>query len=85
MAEMRDEHFEVLSSNRAKLFEKQKKTTNIIRTLLKKIHKKTINRNDRKEKSKQWLKKEVILFYIGIYIQAQYLKIYYRHLAGYIL
>jgi hypothetical protein len=25
MAEMRDEHFEVLSSNRAKLFEKTKK------------------------------------------------------------
>ncbi len=34
MAEMRDEHFEVVSSNRAREYEKQKKTTNIIRTLL---------------------------------------------------
>jgi hypothetical protein len=42
MAEMRDEHFEVLSSNRAKLFEKQKKTTNIIRTLLKRYTKKQL-------------------------------------------
>jgi hypothetical protein len=42
MAEMRDEHFEVLSSNRAKLFEKQKKTINIIRTLLKRYTKKQL-------------------------------------------
>ena len=34
MAEMREEHFEVVSSNRAREYEKQKKTTNIIRTLL---------------------------------------------------
>ena len=27
MAEMRDEHFEVVSSNRAREYEKQKKTT----------------------------------------------------------
>ena len=35
MAEMREEHFEVISRNRAKVYEKQKKTTNIIRILLK--------------------------------------------------
>jgi len=34
MAEMREEHFEVVSSNRARAYEKQKKTTNIIRILL---------------------------------------------------
>ena len=34
MAEMREEHFEVVSRNRARAYEKQKKTTNIIRTLL---------------------------------------------------
>ena len=34
MAEMRDEHFEVVSSNKAREYEKQKKTTNIIKTLL---------------------------------------------------
>ena len=34
MAEMREEHFEVISSNRARAYEKQKKTTNIIRILL---------------------------------------------------
>ena len=33
MAEMRDEHFEVVSSNKAREYEKQKKTTNIIKTL----------------------------------------------------
>ncbi len=42
MAEMRDEHFEVLSSNRAKLYEKQKKTKNIIRTLLNRYTKKQL-------------------------------------------
>lgn len=42
MAEMRDEHFEVLSSNRAKLYEKQKKTKNIIRTLLTRYTKKQL-------------------------------------------
>lgn len=42
MAEMRDEHFEVLSSNRAKLYEKQKKTKNIIRTLLSRYTKKQL-------------------------------------------
>ena len=31
---MREEHFEVVSRNRARVYEKQKKTTNIIRTLL---------------------------------------------------
>ena len=39
---MRDEHFEVLSSNRAKLYEKQKKTKNIIRTLLNRYTKKQL-------------------------------------------
>lgn len=39
MAEMRDEHFEVVSNNRAKEYEKQKKTTNIIKTLLKRYTK----------------------------------------------
>ena len=39
MAEMRDEHFEVISSNRARHYEKQKKTTNIIKTLLKRYTK----------------------------------------------
>ena len=34
MAEMREEHFEVVSRNRARAYEKQKKTTNIIRMLL---------------------------------------------------
>jgi hypothetical protein len=34
MAEMREEHFEVISRNRARVYEKQKKTTNIIRILL---------------------------------------------------
>ena len=34
MAEMKEEHFEVVSSNRAKEYEKTKKTINIIRTLL---------------------------------------------------
>jgi hypothetical protein len=70
MAEMRDEHFEVLSSNRAKLFEKQKKTTNIIRTLLKRYTKKQLI--EMIEREKKWLKREAILFYIGIYIQAHF-------------
>ena len=34
MAEMKEEHFEVVSSNRAREYEKTKKTLNIIRTLL---------------------------------------------------
>ena len=34
MAEMREEHFEVVSNNRAKEYEKTKKTLNIIKTLL---------------------------------------------------
>ena len=42
MAEMRDEHFEVISSNRARVYEKQKKTTNIIKTLLKRYSKKQL-------------------------------------------
>jgi hypothetical protein len=42
MAEMRDEHFEVVSSNRAREYEKQKKTTNIIKTLLKRYTKKQL-------------------------------------------
>ena len=42
MAEMREEHFEVVSSNRARAYEKQKKTINIIRTLLKRYSKKQL-------------------------------------------
>ena len=42
MAEMREEHFEVISSNRARAYEKQKKTINIIRTLLKRYSKKQL-------------------------------------------
>ena len=42
MAEMRDEHFEVISSNRAKVYEKQKKINNIIKTLLKRYSKKQL-------------------------------------------
>ena len=34
MAEMKEEHFEVISKNRGREYEKQKKTLNIIRTLL---------------------------------------------------
>ena len=39
MAEMREEHFEVVSRNRARAYEKQKKTKNIIRMLLRRYSK----------------------------------------------
>jgi hypothetical protein len=42
MAEMRDEHFEVISNNRAREYEKQKKTTNIIKILLNRYSKKQL-------------------------------------------
>ena len=42
MAEMREEHFEVISSNRAREYEKQKKTLNIIKTLLNRYTKKQL-------------------------------------------
>ena len=42
MAEMHEEHFEVVSSNRARAYEKQKKTINIIRTLLNRYSKKQL-------------------------------------------
>ena len=42
MAEMREEHFEVISRNRARVYEKQKKTINIIRTLLNRYSKKQL-------------------------------------------
>ena len=42
MAEMRDEHIEVISNNRAREYEKQKKTTNIIKTLLNRYTKKQL-------------------------------------------
>ena len=42
MDEMRDEHFVVVSSNRAREYEKQKKTTNIIKTLLNRYTKKQL-------------------------------------------
>ena len=42
MAEMREEHLEVVSRNRAKAYEKQKKTINIIRTLLNRYSKRQL-------------------------------------------
>ena len=42
MAEMRDEHFEVISHNRAREYEKKKKLTNTIKELLKNYSKKTL-------------------------------------------
>ena len=42
MAEMREEHFEVVSSNRARAYEKQKKITNIIRMLLRRYSKRQL-------------------------------------------
>ena len=39
---MREEHFEVISRNRARAYEKQKKTINIIRTLLNRYSKKQL-------------------------------------------
>lgn len=42
MAELRDEHFEVISSNRARAYEKQKKTINIIKTLLNRYSKREL-------------------------------------------
>jgi hypothetical protein len=42
MAEMREEHFEVVSRNRSRAYEKQKKTINIIRTLLNRYSKKQL-------------------------------------------
>ena len=42
MAEMREEHFEVVSGNRARAYEKQKKTTNIIRILLNRYSKRQL-------------------------------------------
>ena len=42
MAEMREEHFEVVSSNRAREYEKQKKTISIIKTLLNRYTKKQL-------------------------------------------
>ena len=42
MAEMKEEHFEVVSSNKAREYEKTKKTLNIIRTLLNRYSKKQL-------------------------------------------
>ena len=42
MAKMRDEHFEVISNNRAREYEKQKKTKNIIKTMLNRYTKKQL-------------------------------------------
>lgn len=42
MAEMREEHFEVISRNRARVYEKQKKTKNIIRMLLRRYSKRQL-------------------------------------------
>ena len=49
MAEMHEEHFEVVSSNRARAYEKQKKTKNIIRTLLNRYSKKQLIEMIKKE------------------------------------
>ena len=50
MAEMREEHFEVVSRNSARAYEKQKKTTNIIRTLLNRYSKKQLIEMREKER-----------------------------------
>ena len=42
MAEMREEHFEVVSSNRGREYEKTKKTINIIKTLLNRYSKRQL-------------------------------------------
>jgi hypothetical protein len=42
MAEMREEHLHVVSGNRAREYEKQKKTINIIKTLLNRYTKKQL-------------------------------------------
>ena len=42
MAEMNEEHFEVVSRNRARAYEKQKKTTNIIKILLRRYSKRQL-------------------------------------------
>ena len=42
MAEMKEEHFEVVSRNKAREYEKTKKTLNIIRTLLNRYSKKQL-------------------------------------------
>ena len=42
MAEMREEHFEVVSNNRGREYEKTKKTLNIIRTLLNRYSKRQL-------------------------------------------
>ncbi len=42
MAELRDEHFEVISSNRAREYEEKKKTINIIKSLLIRYSKKQL-------------------------------------------
>jgi len=52
MAEMREEHFEVVSNNRAREYEKTKKTINIIRTLLNRYTKKQLIELIEKENKK---------------------------------
>ena len=42
MAEMKEEHFHVVSSNKVREYEKQKKTINIIKTLLNRYTKKQL-------------------------------------------
>ena len=49
MAEMREEHFEVVSNNRAREYEKTKKTLNIIKTLLSRYTKRQLNEMMEKE------------------------------------
>jgi hypothetical protein len=42
MAQQNEEHFETIDANKAKAYEKQKKTTNIIKTLLNRYTKKQL-------------------------------------------
>ena len=49
MAEMREEHLHVVSGNRAREYEKQKKTINIIKTLLNRYTKKQLIKMIEKE------------------------------------
>jgi len=42
MAEMRDEHFEVIDANKAKAYEKKKKVTNTIKELLQNYNKRDL-------------------------------------------
>lgn len=53
MAEMRDEHFEVIDANKAKAYEKKKKVTNTIKELLQNFSKRDLIEIIERE-SEQW-------------------------------